>query len=143
MVPDTGSADSTLEVSDPTEIGDINCKVDFWHWDANTVDLVLTSPAAKQVTLHQHGSHPGQSDIVTTYDSRTEPDGPGSMSDYDGEVATGNWTLSVQDHDQDPAFGRLRNWSLIFDTTDLCHDQTCSAFSFWLNAQILMFFRAP
>ncbi len=123
---DKGSIESTINVNDPVAIHDINCKVRVDHPDANALELILTSPGSKNVTLHKDGRHPFQWNISATYDSQTNPDGPGSMSDYDGDDAQGVWRLMINDHTGDGRTGRLRGWSLFIAPVDVCHPASCS-----------------
>jgi hypothetical protein len=49
--------------------------------------------------------------IITWYDTETDPDGPGTMADFAGEVAQGQWELYVADlagYDT----GTLHTWAL-------------------------------
>jgi len=70
----------------------------------------LTSPQGTVVVLHDN-SGGSTNDLVTTYDTETEPDGPGSMADFDGENPAGSWTLHVSDH-YGWDTGDLNSWSL-------------------------------
>ncbi len=122
-IPNPGIADSVIDVPDAFRVGDVNCHVDIEHSSINLIKVVLRSAEGTQVTLHNmsgEGNH-----LETTYDTETQPDGPGTMSDFDGEVATGEWHLYVDDLQADMMMGRINSWSLIFDTSDLCHDFTC------------------
>jgi subtilisin-like proprotein convertase family protein len=122
-IPNPGTLDSVIDVSDAFLVGDINCSVDIQHSHTSLITVLLRSAQGTEVTLHDgddHGDH-----LSTTYDSQTQPHGPGSMSDYDGEVAPGDWHLLVTDHTGDMLWGVLNSWSLDFDTADWCHDLVC------------------
>lgn len=86
--------------------------------------MILQAPTGERVTLHDKTGTANK--LVTTYDSLTEPHGPGTMYDFDGEVSTGTWHLYVNDLEADMMAGMLDGWSLDFDTDDLCHDAPCS-----------------
>ncbi|MBP7148883.1 MAG: proprotein convertase P-domain-containing protein [Acidobacteria bacterium] len=124
-IPNPGTLDDVVAVPDAFRIGDVNCAVNLDHSATTAIKITLEGPDGTRVTLHDHdnvGSH-----LDTIYDSQTQPHGPGRMSDYDGKVGTGAWHLYVDDTKGDMLIGRLNAWSLIFDTSDLCHDWSCSA----------------
>jgi subtilisin-like proprotein convertase family protein len=122
-IPNPGVADSVLDIDTLFRIGDVNCQVDIQHSSTSLIKITLESPEGTTVVLHD-GEDVGN-EIRTTYDSQTLPHGPGSMSDYDGEIGTGDWHLYVEDLSGDMMLGIVNDWSLIFDTADLCHEQTC------------------
>jgi subtilisin-like proprotein convertase family protein len=122
-IPNPGTLDSQIEVPDAFRIGDVNCYVQLSHSSVSLVKVVLAHPDETRVTLHDRtgdGMH-----LDTTYDSQTQPDGPGEMSDFDGKVGAGTWHLYVNDIQSDMMSGALQTWKLIFDTEDLCHDYSC------------------
>jgi subtilisin-like proprotein convertase family protein len=123
-IPNPGTLDSVIEVPDAFRNGDVNCRVSLRHSSVSLVRVVLEDPLGTQVTLHDRSGSDNK--LETTYDSQTQPDGPGQMSDFDGAVGTGTWHLYVTDFTGDTMAGGLDRWSLIFDTADLCHDYSCS-----------------
>lgn len=124
-IPNPGILDSQIDVPDAFRIGDVNCYVRVQHSSISLIKIVLEDPTGQKVTLHSFSGDGMRLD--TTYDSQTQPDGPGSMSDYDGGIGTGTWHLYVNDLRQDMMAGVLESWRLIFDTVDLCHDYSCEA----------------
>ena len=123
QIPNPGILDSPIDVTDAFRTADVNCYVRIHHSSTATIKVVLQDPAGKKVILTDHDDYGGV--IDTTFDSQTQPHGPGSMSDYDGDVPTGTWHLYVDDLTSDMLAGVLDEWSLIFDTNDLCHGLTC------------------
>ncbi|MEE2718977.1 MAG: proprotein convertase P-domain-containing protein, partial [Planctomycetota bacterium] len=87
-------------------------------------DLIidLTSPEGTTVRLHDR-SGGGDDDILVTYDDDgdgTAPDGPGSLSDFDGELVAGTWTLTLSDN-AGADTGSLNAWTLkIASTGETC-----------------------
>jgi subtilisin-like proprotein convertase family protein len=122
-IPNPGILDSTIEVPEGFRIADVNCHVQLQHSSISLIKVVLASPGDARVTLHDRSGQGMKLDTI--YDSQKQPDGPGSMSDYDGSVATGTWHLYVDDFKPDMMAGVLQGWKLIFDTDDLCHGYSC------------------
>lgn len=87
---------TTVDIAEAFVIGDVQASVDIGHADAGELVVELTSPQGTTVTLHNQ-SRSGTADIVTIYDQQRQPDGPGTMNDFDGEQAQGTWTLRVKD----------------------------------------------
>jgi subtilisin-like proprotein convertase family protein len=123
QIPNPGILDSEIEVPDVFRIGDVNCYVKLRHSSISLIKVVLGDPDDSRVTLHDRTG--SGMNLETTYDSQTQPHGPGEMSDYDGKVGTGTWHLYVNDIKDDKMSGVLDAWKLIFDTEDLCHGYTC------------------
>jgi subtilisin-like proprotein convertase family protein len=104
------------------------------HVDAEDIgELVidLTSPQSTSVTLHDQ-SGAGGTTINGTYGDDLTPDGPGSMDDFLGQQAQGNWTLTVSDvvGPGGPSPGTLQSWSLFFLGPGLpfsCNPLSCGA----------------
>ncbi len=108
---------STVVVPDAFTTKDVNVAVDIGHGDVGEVIVRLQSPAGTVVTLHnQTGA--GTADITTIYDRQRQPDGPGTMTNFDGQQAQGTWTLSIEDLTAGPTrAGTLRSWTLELDAT--------------------------
>ena len=82
------------------------------------LEVDLTSPSSTTVRLHNRTGGP-TTDLVTTYDMPTAPDGPGSMTDFDGEPVNGTWTLRVADRAASE-IGQLNSWTLtIWESTSV------------------------
>lgn len=124
-IPNPGILDDVINVPDAFRVGNINVAVNIRHSSTTLIKVSLVGPTGTQVILHDHDN--SGTEINTIFDSQRQPHGPGSMSDYDGQVATGNWHLYVNDFKQDLLVGALYGWSLIFNTADLCHGRTCSS----------------
>jgi subtilisin-like proprotein convertase family protein len=103
---------TTAEVTDSFLISDIQATISILHEDVGQLLVDLTSPQGTTVRLH-NGTLSGTADLSVTYDTSRQPDGPGSMNDFDFEPAIGNWTLTVQDIQSGPvAPGQIVSWSL-------------------------------
>jgi subtilisin-like proprotein convertase family protein len=102
---------STLEVTDAKTIGELDVSVGISHPGIDELIVELSSPEGTTVRLHDNsGSGSG---LYTRYDLESDPDGPGTMADFEGERLAGTWTLSVQDTVYG-AFGQafLNEWTL-------------------------------
>ncbi len=140
-VTDTPSSDTPIDIpdNDPTgitsyitiaetlPIADINVSVDITHTWQGDLHLVLTSPQGTSVTLHD-GTGSSADNIQTTYDSLTAPDGPGTMSDFDGELQNGSWSLHVWD-DAGSDTGTLNSWTLHIEANAPCQAVTDRIFN--------------
>ena len=104
---------STLDV--PTDIipilGDVQVGVEVRHTFIGDLQMALVSPQGTPVVLHNR-SGGDSDDIVTFYDQLTPTDGPGAMSDFDGEDAGGVWRLGIRDVATLDS-GRLVRWGLV------------------------------
>lgn len=115
-INDNSSLTSTIKVADAFCIGDVNVDMDISHTYIGDLILDLESPAGTVVRLHNRTGS-STDNIVTTYDdSSNPPDGPGLLADFNGEIATGVWTLTVSDNaGQD--VGTLNSWTLRIATS--------------------------
>jgi subtilisin-like proprotein convertase family protein len=101
---------SVINVPDAFDIVDIEVYVNITHTFRGDLVVSLESPSSTDVTLHdQSGS--SADDINGWYDSELMVDGPGSLSDFISESATGDWTLSVSDHATYDV-GTFNSWAL-------------------------------
>jgi subtilisin-like proprotein convertase family protein len=101
---------STISVSDSFPLGHVTASVEITHTKINHLEIDLISPEGTVVRLHNGSGGNGQ-DIITTYDTLTQPDGPGSMDDFLGENVNGTWQLEVVDKRTNET-GTLQSWSL-------------------------------
>jgi len=88
---------STLDVVEERTIAELDVTVAINHPDRSELIVELTSPEGTTVRLNDAWAGPGPSGIYTRYDLETDPDGPGTMADFEGESILGTWTLSVED----------------------------------------------
>ncbi|MBI4558543.1 MAG: FG-GAP repeat protein, partial [Candidatus Hydrogenedentes bacterium] len=113
-IPDYDGAPSQITSSRLVNTGtivDVDVVVDITHSWRGDLIVKLTSPNGATVFLHNLSG--GSADNVQwTYDDETRPpDGPGTLSDFDGEDAGGTWTLAVSDN-AGADVGTLNSWSL-------------------------------
>lgn len=101
---------STAPVADTFPIAALTVSVHITHPDVNTLRVDLISPLGTTVRLHD-GSSGAAADLITTYDTLTIPDGPGSMADFLGENVNGNWELKVTDQSAGNT-GTIQGWQL-------------------------------
>jgi len=116
-IPGTGSTEhiiaSTLNIPDNVTITDVNVTINVQHVWAGDVELKLTSPNGTNVILLANSKcDDGTADIAVTYDDQA--DGPvvcstsapavggtiqpeNTMSVFNGEASTGNWTITATD----------------------------------------------
>ncbi len=117
-IPDSDpvGVSTQIAVTEGDIMVDVNVDIDLTHTWRGDLILELTSPAGTTVRLHNRtGSL--DDDIMTNYDLVTEPDGPGSMSDFDGESPIGMWTLFISDNAGGDT-GVLNAWCLNVTVTD-------------------------
>lgn len=101
-IPDSNvdGIDSVITINDPLTVFATQASVDITHTYIGDLIVTLTSPAGTSSTLHSQ-SGGGADDIVQSY----------SLADFNGEVATGDWTLHVEDT-LSADTGTLNNWSI-------------------------------
>jgi len=108
---------SSNDVVEAFVIEDVHVSLEIAHQDIGELTVELSSPSGTSVTLHDRSS-PNTADLATTYDRERQPDGPGTMADFDGEQAQGIWTLLVVDDQGGPTpAGSLVSWTLELDAT--------------------------
>jgi len=85
-----------IEVDADAELASVDCYIDITHGYKGDLIIDLTSPEGTTVRLHNRTGSSAD-DIVTWYDSETDPDGPGTMADFVGERAEGTWEIWIRD----------------------------------------------
>lgn len=91
---------STITVADSVTIFDSNTLVDITHTYIGDLLVTLTSPAGTVATLHNRQGG-GDDNLNQTFNSAA----------FNGEVATGDWTLTVSDNAGIDT-GTLNSWTL-------------------------------
>lgn len=110
-INDNSSFTSTLNVPDPFCVGDVDVEIDITHTFRGDLVVELTSPAGTTVRLHNRTGG-GTDNLMVTYDQGVlNPDGPGALTDYNGQAAQGNWVLRVADEAGSDT-GTLNSWKL-------------------------------
>ncbi|NMM39810.1 S8 family serine peptidase [Pseudoalteromonas arctica] len=101
-IPDNNveGVDSVITVNDPLTVFATQASIDISHTYIGDLIVTLTSPRGTSSTLHSQ-SGGSADDIVQSY----------SLADFNGEVATGDWVLHVEDAYAEDT-GTLNNWSL-------------------------------
>lgn len=110
-INDNSSITSNINVTDSYCIGDVNVEVDITHTYIGDLIVELKSPQGTIVRLHNRTG--GSTDnLVRVYDQGvTNPDGPGSLNDFNGQIVTGTWMLTVSDN-AGADIGTLNAWKL-------------------------------
>lgn len=99
-----------IDVDADAYIATVDCYVNLTHTYKGDLIIELTSPEGTTVRLHNQTGGTAE-DIITWYDAETQPDGPGSMGDFAGEWAEGEWELWVSDQASGDV-GTLHTWGL-------------------------------
>jgi subtilisin-like proprotein convertase family protein len=107
-----GELTRTLFISDTFNIGDLDVEIDISHTWISDLEVTVTSPHGTSVRLHNRTGDDSD-DIVGTYDDdgSLTPDGPGVLSDFNGESVNGTWTLYITDNASQDT-GSLNVWNL-------------------------------
>jgi subtilisin-like proprotein convertase family protein len=113
-IPDNDSTGIRVYIDVPADayLASVDCRVDITHTYKGDLVVELTSPEGTKVRLHNRTGG-SASDIITWYDSETQPDGPGALGDFSGEWAEGRWELYVADLASVDT-GTLHTWALRF-----------------------------
>ncbi|HIB01969.1 MAG TPA: hypothetical protein EYO31_08975, partial [Phycisphaerales bacterium] len=111
-INDNATTTSTIVVNDAYCIGDTDIELDITHTFIGDLIVEVTSPQGTVVRLHDR-SGGGSDNINAVYDGNggAVPDGPGTMSDWVGEIVTGTWTMTVSDN-AGADTGTLDHWAL-------------------------------
>jgi len=116
-IPDNDPAgvELPIDVTGSGSIHTMRVTVDISHYSINNLIVRLTSPAGTIVTLHNRTG--GTADnIVGSYPDELVVDGPGSLTDFQGEQIQGIWVLSVSDN-AFGAVGTVNSWGLTLEVT--------------------------
>lgn len=124
QIPNPGTLVDVINIPDVVNVGDLNCQLELQFSSISLVRVVLKGPDGTTVTLHDRKG--AGNTINTIYDKQTQPQGPGSMSDFDGKLAAGDWKIEATDFKADSLMGALKKWSVILDTADYCRPQHCT-----------------
>lgn len=100
--------ESTLEITDPFIIDELNVRIKICHLRTSDLEIILVSPSSTEVILHQGI---GGENIDTVYDTYTMTSG--DLADFRDEPAEGTWILKVKDSVSDVS-GKLIFWRLEF-----------------------------
>ena len=110
-IADNSTIQSSVSVSEPFCIGDVDVDMDISHTFIGDLTLTLTSPNGTSVTLHNRTGSSADDIMVRYDDDGFAPDGPGALGDFNNEGSTGVWTLSVSDGAGGDT-GTLNSWAL-------------------------------
>lgn len=115
-ITDNNTTTRTITVNDNYCIADVDVQIDITHTYIGDLTIDLISPTGVTVRLHNRTGGSAD-DIHKLYnDGVTNPDGPGTLSDFAGTQVQGVWTLNVRDNaSQD--IGTLDNWVLKIAST--------------------------
>lgn len=118
-ITDNSTTTSTLAIADSGCIADLEVDLDITHTFRGDLVVELRSPAGDTVRLHNRTGGSAD-DLVARYGvNDTAPDGPGSITDFNGNAPTGTWTLIVRDEAGGDE-GTLNAWSLRIASTTGC-----------------------
>jgi subtilisin-like proprotein convertase family protein len=107
-IPDPGYISSVIAVTDSFTVDDLNVYIDITHTYIGDLDVELENPQGDLIYLH-HQTGGSDDDIVTWYDTQTEP--YGDLKELLGKSSKGDWTLWVTDHSGWDE-GTLNQWKL-------------------------------
>ena len=98
-ITDNNTTTSYLDVNDAYCIGDVDIEMNLTHTYIGDLTIDVTSPSGTVVRLHDR-SGGGDDDMSMYYDEEGGdlPEGPGMLSDFEGEIVTGTWRMDVHDH---------------------------------------------
>ncbi|RMG47969.1 MAG: hypothetical protein D6718_02585 [Acidobacteria bacterium] len=101
---------STITIDDVRTITDLDVSIDISAFRASDFIIDVTSPSGTTVRLKNRTN----GGLNTRYDRDRQPDGPGTMQDFDGEPLQGTWTLSIRDvvPGPFPQGSTLRSWTI-------------------------------
>ncbi|NLS96608.1 MAG: hypothetical protein GXX96_31110 [Planctomycetaceae bacterium] len=139
-IPDTGTVEATLNVSNNSIITDLNVRIELRHASPADLDVHLISPTGTDVQLFANvpgpltnGTLPKGSDFSgTLFDDAAavaidDPDNGavppfagtfqpmGALAAFNGENSNGQWRLRITDANGNDRSGLLEQWSLIIE----------------------------
>lgn len=112
-IPDnnTTGVTSTITVPDGGTVSGVLVSVNITHTWKGDLEVSLISPLGTTVILHNRTGS-STDNIITTYDTLTPVDGPGTLADFRGQNSLGGWKLKVRDLAASDT-GTLNSWCVI------------------------------
>lgn len=104
------TVEDTISISGCSTLANVGVYVLIPHTYIGDLIVTLESPAGTSVTLHDRSGGTTEN-IIGWYPSTLTVEGPGSLSDFVGEDANGNWKLTVSDNAGGDE-GTLEFWAL-------------------------------
>ncbi|MBW8183233.1 S8 family serine peptidase [Shewanella nanhaiensis] len=98
---DSNGIVSTIDVADDLQVFGVTADVNITHTWSGDLIVTLTSPEGTESILHNR-SGGSADDVVESWD----------LSDFNGEMAMGTWTLSVSDNAA-ADLGTLNSWGIV------------------------------
>jgi subtilisin-like proprotein convertase family protein len=139
---DGGTISSTLFISEPYEIADLDLWLNITHTLNADLEAILASPSGITTTLFSSGVLTGaglrgtvfddQADpwmlatVVPPYAGRHQALAPNAMATFNGEISTGEWTLRLSDS-SGRGTGALLSWGVTVRTPPAEHVFTWNA----------------
>jgi subtilisin-like proprotein convertase family protein len=119
-ITDNNTINSTVSIPDGFCIADVDVQVSISHTFSGDLIVELIGPTGTTVRLHNRTGSSAD-DVIRTYDQGVvNPDGPGSLNDFNNKYAAGTWTLRISDNASSDT-GTLNAWSLrIAPTAGAC-----------------------
>ncbi len=124
VLPPTMSSLTVFDVSET--IQDLDCRVEITHTFIGDLDVTLADPSGATVVQLHNSAGSASDNIRAIFDDEgrdynppfadgdhMQPSGPGSLADFDGLDANGDWTLTVVDNFNGED-GTLEEWELLF-----------------------------
>ena len=102
---------STITVPDGGTVSGVLVSVNITHTWKGDLEVSLISPLGTTVILHNRTGS-STDNIITTYDTLTPVDGPGTLADFRGQNSLGGWKLKVRDLAASDT-GTLNSWCVI------------------------------
>lgn len=111
VIPDNSPAGVThaIDVPEAFPLDEVEVTVNVTHPYRGNL-IVEIRHGGKAVRLHNRNGS-GADNIVGTYPTTLAVDGPGVLSDFDGDAANGAWTLFLSDNASGDT-GRLNSWCI-------------------------------
>jgi subtilisin-like proprotein convertase family protein len=126
-IPRGGSVNSYINVPSSFPLTEIDVTLDIDHQDIGDLEVIFYVPGATVNPVYLHNNTGvGVSGIHTTYDTLTEPDGPGSLDAMIEANPQGNWRIKVNNAGNKT--GTLQGWTLHLrsDTPFDCNPVGCA-----------------
>lgn len=127
--PATNFTFDSINIAGAGTIEDLDVGVNITHGFIGNIDIDFVSPANTQIRLYQNENN-SDDNMSLVFDDEGAPygsdttfsgihmqpyalsQGSGSLADFDGEPAAGNWTILIADGFPSTAGGTLDDWSL-------------------------------
>lgn len=111
-IPTGGDATDTIDIDNCPTVTEIDMDVEIFHNWRGDLEVRLENPAGDEILLKDASG--SANDIIGNFNDTLDPEGSGAepISEFEDDLGTGTWTLTVDDTVGWEPPGTLSEWTL-------------------------------